>query len=290
MNIFSVTVPDGGTVTLFPQDCLAGLRERVAAHSVDVVVTSPPYNIGVAYGVYDDRRPRREYLAWIQEVGREIRRVLKDDGSFFLNVGSKPSDPWMPFDVLWQMRELFVLQNVIHWIKSIAVSKAGERGKAEAFGHYKPIGGSRFLNDCHEYIFHFSKSGKVNLDRLAVGVPYQDKSNIGRWKSAQKDQRCRGNTWFIPYDTIQSRERERPHPSSFPVQLPEMCIRLHGLERTGLVLDPFLGIGSTALACLRLGVSCLGFEIDPRYFQTAVQRITGFGPSQPLFGRHYGSV
>jgi len=135
-----------------------------------------------------------------------------------------------------------------------------------------------------------TKSGNVKLDRLAIGVPYQDKSNIGRWKQATQDKRCRGNTWFIPYDTIQSREKERPHPATFPVKLPEMCIRLHGLDKVKLVLDPFLGIGTTALACLRLGVSCLGFEIDPIYFQTAVERIESFVHAQPLFGRHYGPV
>lgn len=123
-----------------------------------------------------------------------------------------------------------------------------------------------------------------------MGVPYQDKSNIGRWKQATQDKRCRGNTWFIPYDTIQSRDKERPHPATFPVKLPEMCIRLHGLDKVKLVLDPFLGIGTTALACLRLGVSCLGFEIDPQYFHIAVQRIESFIHSHPLFGRSYGPV
>jgi site-specific DNA-methyltransferase (adenine-specific) len=288
MSTFSVAVPNGGTVTLFPQDCLAGLRDQGAAHSVDVVVTSPPYNIGVAYATYDDRRPRRDYLDWLRELGREIRRVLKDDGSFFLNVGGKPTDPWMPFDVLTQMRELFVLQNVIHWVKSIAIDHGG--AGATAWGHYKPIAGERFLNDCQEYVFHLTKTGRVPLRRLAVGVPYADKSNIRRWKRARQDKRCRGNTWFIPYETIQSRERERPHPSSFPVKLPEMCIKLHGLEKVDLVLDPFMGIGTTALACLRLGVSCLGFEIDPRYFRTAVERIERFVQAQPHFRREYGAL
>jgi site-specific DNA-methyltransferase (adenine-specific) len=121
-----------------------------------------------------------------------------------------------------------------------------------------------------EYIFHLTKTGIVEIDRLAIGVPYQDKSNIGRWKVATQDKRCRGNTWFIPYETIKNREKDRPHPSTFPSKLPEMCI---GLKRTKVVLDPFMGLGSTALACLRLGVSCIGFEIDPHYFDVAVARV-----------------
>jgi len=79
---------------------------------------------------------------------------------------------------------------VIHWIKSIAISQddVGDYPGIEgdvAVGHYKPINSKRFINDCHEYIFHFTHKGNVRLDRLAVGVPYQDKSNIDRW--AEKD-------------------------------------------------------------------------------------------------------
>lgn len=145
-----------------------------------------------------------------------------------------------------------------------------------AVGHYKPIGGSRFLHDCHEYIFHFTKSGKVPLDRLAVGVPYQDKTNIGRWHSAKRDKRCRGNTWFVPYKTIRDRDNQRPHPSSFPVALPEMCIKLHGVSKAKLVLDPFAGIGSTALACLSIGVSFVGFDIDKQYLEIASKRVNSY--------------
>jgi site-specific DNA-methyltransferase (adenine-specific) len=60
--------------------------------------------------------------------------------------------------------------------------------------------------------------------------------------------RCRGNTWFIPYETIQRRERDRPHPATFPSQLPEQCLRLHGLSRIEVAMDPFTGLGSTAVA------------------------------------------
>ena len=73
--------------------------------------------------------------------------------------------------------------------------------------------------------------------------------------------RCRGNTWFIPYETIQRRDRDRPHPATFPSRLPEQCLRLHGLDRIQVAMDPFTGLGSTAVACARLGVSFIGAEI-----------------------------
>ena len=129
------------------------------------------------------------------------------------------------------------------------------------------------MNDCHEYIFHFSPGGKNRLDRRAVGVPYQDPSNIKRWAKAGQGLRCRGNTWFIPYETIQSRDRDRPHPASFPPKVPEQCIRLHGLARTETVLDPFLGLGSSAVAAAKLGRNFVGIEMDEHYLKEAVERV-----------------
>ena len=264
---------DGAEIVLHRRDCLSGMRELLEPESIDVVVTSPPYNLGVAYRSYDDTVSRAEYLDWIEAWGEALRRVLSRGGSLFLNVGGKPSDPWGPFDILQRLRKLFALQNTFHWIKSIAIDAD------HAAGHYKPINSRRYVNDCHEYIFHLTRFGDVALDRLAVGVEYQDKSNIGRWSAAKEDLRCRGNTWFIPYRTIQSREKERPHPATFPVRLPEMCIRLHGLQRVHRVMDPFLGLGHTALACKALGVPFLGFELDEGYFAEARHLLETFDPA-----------
>ncbi len=278
MNAPVVIQTSRGVLRFFTEDCIAGIKRHLEPGSVDVVVTSPPYNLGIDYGNYRDDRPREEYLNWIRAWSRELKSVLSEEGSFFLNLGGKPTDPWIPMDVARVVGESFTLQNTIHWIKSIAIDresmgKGSDRGSDVVVGHYKPINSRRFLNDCHEYIFHFTPSGGTELDRLAVGVPYQDKSNIARWKTATGGLRCRGNTWYLPYDTIQNRRQDRPHPASFPVGLPERCLRLHGLERCRLVLDPFAGIGSTAVACLRLSVDFAGFEIDPEYIRVSLERL-----------------
>ncbi|MDH7602042.1 MAG: site-specific DNA-methyltransferase [Armatimonadota bacterium] len=276
---YEFRIGEGKTACLYLQDCVLGMREHLRDSSVSVVVTSPPYNLGVDYSAYDDRISRAEYLEWTDIWAREVKRVLEPDGSFFLNVGSKPTDPLVPFQILEVMCRSFVLQNVIHWVKSIAILKS-EVGDYPGIvqdvvvGHYKPINSCRYLNDCHEYIFHFTHRGDVALDRLAVGVPYQDTSNVKRWRRASKGLHCRGNTWFIPYETIQNREKDRPHPAAFPVELPMRCIRLHGLSRVKLVLDPFLGIGTTAVACARLGLSFVGFEIAQDYLEQACRRLT----------------
>jgi len=104
-------------------------------------------------------------------------------------------------------------------------------------------------------------------------VKYQDESNIGRWRAAAGNRRCRGNAWFIPYETIQNRDKDRPHPATFPPRVPEYCVRLHGLERTKVLLDPFLGLGNSALAAAALGIDFVGIEIDPHYLDEAVARV-----------------
>ena len=119
---------------------------------------------------------------------------------------------------------------------------------------------NRFLSGCQEYIFHFSKKGENRLKKLEIGIPYQDKSNIGRWKAAKEDKGDRGDTWFIPYETIRSKT-ERPHPAILPVKLPEMCIKLHGIREDMLIADPFSGIGSTAIASLRVGFHLWGLVL-----------------------------
>jgi site-specific DNA-methyltransferase (adenine-specific) len=264
-------------LTFYLGDCLKVLP-NLPAGSVGVIVTSPPYNIGVDYRTYEDDLPRAEYLTWTERWTRAAARAMHPDGSLFLNVGAKPTDPWVPLEVAQVARHHFKLQNTIHWVKSIAIDRdaAGSNAGLEkdlAVGHYKPINSERFINDCHEFIFHFTPGGRTRLDRRAVGVPYQDKSNVKRWGGAGVDKRCRGNTWFIPYETIQSRDRDRPHPASFPPKVPEQCLRLHGLDRAGTVMDPFLGLGNTAVAAARLGLDFVGIEMDRHYLNEAIRRI-----------------
>lgn len=257
-------------------DCVVEM-ENLEEGSVDLVVTSPPYNLGINYGRYSDGQNRAGYLEWCGTWAAHLRRVLKPTGSFFLNIAGSPSNPWLPHELVLQLRETFVLQNTIHWIKSISLEN--DDGNVTSRGHFKPISSPRFLNDCHEYIFHLTPTGRTPIDRLALGVPYADKSNIARWShTTGRDKRCRGNTWFIPYKTITRRDKERPHPATFPVELAENCVRLHGVGGDIVMLDPFLGIGNSAIAAQRCGVAkFIGFEIDEVYLAEAKRRIKAAG-------------
>ncbi|NHK31699.1 MAG: site-specific DNA-methyltransferase [Asgard group archaeon] len=252
---------------IYMKNCIQGMNELLPEKSIDVIVTSPPYNIGIQYNSYNDNIPFEDYLDFIEQVAKSCHRVLKDDGSFFFNIGDKPSDEFRSLNVAKRISSSFKLQNTIHWVKSIAIPE-----KNINIGHYKPVNSDRYINNSHEYIFHFTKTGFVDLDKFAIGVPYADKSNIGRWKKAKQDLRGRGNQWFIPYETVQEK---KIHPAMFPLRLPEMCIKLHGLDKKHplIILDPFMGVGTTALASIRLGCYYVGFEIDEKYHQLAIKSV-----------------
>lgn len=289
------------------RDCRSWMQAQ-SAGSIRCVITSPPYNLGIEYSTYEDKQPRGTYLAWLDGVFSDIRRVLHEDGHFFLNVGYSNVDPWVDVDVATVARQHFVLQNRITWVKSISIG-------TETFGHFKPVNSPRFLNATNELVFHFTKGGAVPVDRRAVGVPYKWKSNLDKrsrirgrlaktlgfehWRDFEhratpsqrarldqeldarverigevEDRRCRGNTWFVPYDTIRDRELDRgSHPATFPVALPEMCIRFAALRKKSLVYDPFLGSGTTLLAARALGMRAVGTEIDRRYVTYATDRL-----------------
>ena len=293
---------------IYHEDCLIFMDKLVSRSiRVDVIVTSPPYNINKRYVFYKDDKERDDYLDWLFKVAKSSLQILDDEGSFFLNMGGRPSNPEIPFQVVLKfLKAGYQLQNTIHWIKSIYLHgedigkmntlqqkqslfdriklidednmlptttvvdediEANENNNTHiSVGHFKPIVSDRFLSDFQEYVFHFTKTGNVKIKKRNIGVPYQDKSNIGRWKSGTHDKRDRGNVWFIPYPTIQE---GRPHPAVFPMKLPYLCIKLHGVKPNMLVYDPFMGIGTTALACLKLGIDFIGTEIDSEYIKVA---------------------
>jgi site-specific DNA-methyltransferase (adenine-specific) len=255
-----------GDQTLVAGDCCDVMASQIDDGMVDVVVTSPPYNLNLSYNLYDDARTEEDYLIWLTSVAKQVYRVLRDDGSFFLNISGSNSQPWLPFELVVRLRQLgFCLQNHITWIKSISTNLIST-------GHFKPISGKRFMHHNHEHIFHLTKTNNVELDRLSVGIPFQDKSNIAR-RGHERDLRCRGNTWFLPYTTVKSKAQKFNHPGTFPVELPLWCIYLHG-KPFPIVLDPFMGTGTSLVAARLARAQGIGIDIDPTYIGTALERVT----------------
>ena len=225
-------------------DCVAGLAYGMTSVCVDCIITSPPYK---DVDGYTDR--------FTKEVFNELFIVLKSGSLMFVNFGHLAEDKMRPFKAAMIAEDCgFKLQETFTWVKN----------------HYRPIQGKRRVNNLTEFIFMFSKGEMPELDRLAVGIPYADKSNVGRY--ATSDLKCAGNVWHIDYDTIQSSE-DKLHNDRFPLDLPLRCLKLAGIKPGQLVCDPFTGSGTTALACKQLGLDFVGWEINKQHYETAIKRL-----------------
>lgn len=219
----------------------------VRDNSIAVCVTSPPYfrkkKYEIQYSAY------QEYRDYLKQVWREVQKKLKDSGLLFVNIGNSFDNQLKSAEIARDVTDCgFNLVQTVIWVK----------------GHHSPVQGNKHLNHLYEFVFIFSKTQDYSLNRLAIGIPYKDKSNIGRWKVAKRDLRCRGDVWHINYETVQ-RHSQKLHDAIFPKQLPEFCIKLASRTRSDTILDPFLGSGTTILAAYELGRSSVGYEVNSEY-------------------------
>jgi len=224
--------------------------------SIDVIITSPPYNRGKAYTsddgeIHNDKMEESEYLSFLTEIWKECYRVAKKSAVFFLNIGDSASDQGKSEKVAVSASNASWtrIQDIV-WIKSFL-------GK----GHYTPSGGNRRLNNLWEHVYLFVKNkNEYKIDPKAIGIPYSDKSNIGRYSNT--DLRDSGNVWLIPYTKTTGAKIKKGHDAPFPIGLPYRCIKM--VPNVETVLDPFGGTCSTLAACLKLGVKGFAYEKYPR--------------------------
>jgi site-specific DNA-methyltransferase (adenine-specific) len=257
-------------------NCLERMA-TIAPGSVSAIVTSPNYNLNKRYGVCNDKRPLAEYLADQARAAELCAKLLKPDGHFFLNVGWDSKNPMRAVEVMLEYAKHLRLQQPIVWTKSVAVDGRSlpphlREMHDRQVGHFVSLTTDYFLNPTCEMVWHFSPSGKSPINRLAIGVPYVWKDQPERF-GHKRELHCRGNTWHIPNETIQSKADRDFHPAPFPVGLVEFCLRLAALKPGDLVLDPFAGTGTTLLAAKRLGFAAIGIEIDPNYCEAARRRL-----------------
>ncbi len=229
---------------------------EIEDESIDVIITSPPYNRGKKYTsddgeIHDDKMEENEYLSFLTEIWKESYRVAKESAVFFLNIGDSAVDQGKSEKVAISAENASWLriQDIV-WVKSFL-------GK----GHYTPSGGNRRLNNLWEHIYLFVKNkNEYKIDPKAIGIPYTDKSNIGRY--SDKDLRDPGNVWLIPYVKTTGATIKKGHEAPFPIGLPYRCIKM--VPNAETVLDPFGGTCSTLAACLKLGVKGYAYEKYPR--------------------------
>ena len=220
-----------------PDDCVA------------LMVTSPPYNVGKEY---DADLSLDEYLGLLRRVLVETYRVLEPGGRVAINVANLGRKPYLALNhrVAGLLEEVgFLLRGEIVW------QKARGAGGSCAWGSWRSAKNPT-LRDLHEYVIVASK-GSYRRERIGEDTISRDEfldATVSVWNIAPASARRIG------------------HPAPFPVELPRRLIELYTF-RGDLVLDPFIGAGSTAVAAVESGRHYAGYDIEERYLEIARERI-----------------
>ncbi len=250
----------------------------VADNSVQLVVTSPPYNVGIAYAQHQDRMALDEFLAYLKAAWEECRRVLVPGGRIAINVANTGRKPYLPLNayIARQLIDLgFLMRGEIIW------EKGASAGISTAWGSFARASNPT-LRDVHEYILVFSKdvfkleetrgteSGIENLEFVEWTKSV--------WRSPQEEfEDAQNSLW--KFDT-QSKRRNGSHspahPTPFPLDLPLRLILLY-TNIGDVVLDPFMGSGTTALAAKMTQRHFVGYEISREYCALAEERLAALG-------------
>lgn len=219
-------------------------------HSVHLMITSPPYN---ASKDYDDDLSLSEYLELLNRVWVETYRVLVPGGRACINIANLGRRPYIPLHsyIIDQMLAIgYLMRGEIIW------NKASSASPSTAWGSWKSAA-NPVLRDVHEYILVFSK-GTFRRKREG-GESTITKEEFLEWTKS---------VWT--FQAVSA--RKIGHPAPFPEELPHRLIQLYTF-RGDIVLDPFVGSGTTCLAAQADGRGYVGYEINPDYAQHARQRL-----------------
>ncbi len=275
------------------------LLKKIEDKTIDCVVTSPPYYNVRDYGVKEQigrEQSVEEYISKIVNIMRECKRILRDDGTIFLNLGDsyfgdeiKDKPDWVKakqkllvhyrIAIRCQEELGLILRNDIHWIKQIVNYQT-----EESYGSSVPCPVQDRLGLNSEAIFFFTKSTNYYFNLDSIRMPYKEstikKSKVNRKYSRESPYKGQFMSTNLnplgknPGDCIMfplERAREK-HIAMFPSIIPEFCIKC-GCPERGIVLDPFMGSGTTALVAKRLGRSFVGLELNAEYVQLANKRL-----------------
>jgi DNA modification methylase len=247
-------------------DCvevLAGLP----AGSVDLVFADPPFNIGYAYDVYDDRRAKADYLAWTEKWVAAAARVLKPTGSFFLAIGDEfVAEHKVRLDALG-----LTMRNWIVWHYTFGVNCAKKFNRSHAHILY-------YVADPKRYKFNPdavrvpSARMTTYADRRANPVgKLPDDTWVLRPQETAEHFQPDSDTWFVSRVCGTFKERVR-HPCQMPEGVLERIIRV-ATDPDDVVLDPFAGSGTTLAVAKKLGRRYLGVELSEQYADGVRKRL-----------------
>lgn len=229
--------------------------------SIHLVVTSPPYNCGMDYGLYDDNKDFNEYLTMLDRVWSECERVLAPGGRIAVNVahgvGRKPYLPLGSYITL-QIEQRFDLRGTIIWQKAAS-------SNLTSWGTWRsPVDPS--LRDLCEIIIIANKQGSIVVPELSLIV--ENNKRFSPWLDRDTFMRLTNDLWSVPPVTNRSH-----HPAPFPVAIPLQLMKLYAFPGA-TILDPFSGSGSTGAAAQELGLDCHLYDVDPEYCNLTRNRLS----------------
>ncbi|EME68142.1 m4C-methyltransferase [Paramagnetospirillum caucaseum] len=253
-------VPTATNDNIKIHNCSCADMSVILDGSVHLTVTSPPYNVGISYGQNsNDNLPLAEYRAFAKKVFGEVFRVTADHGRVAINIGNSHSKPYVHLASIYAdlMAEIgFDMKGEIIW------NKVGAKTLNTAWGSWLSPSAPT-LREHHEHVLIFSK-GDWSRPELRGN----------RRMTKEEFKAATLSIWDIP---AQRRTRKvASHPAPFPVELPRRLIKLL-TGANDLILDPFTGTGTTALAAYELGNHFVGFELEPHWVQFAWQRLRDAG-------------
>lgn len=247
---------------IFNCDCLTML-DKLPLSSINLTFTSPPYNIGKSYEVV---KPVQEYIDWCETWVNKLYQITSDDGSFLLNVGYLSVQEIaraIPISYLLWDKIPFYLQQEIIWNYSAGVAC------------------KNYLSPRHETILWYVKNNKnycFNLDSIRdkdVKYPNQKKNGKLRCNSIGKNPSDVWQIAKVTSGTNRSSTERVNHPAQTPLDVCDRVIK--GFSNEGdLVLDPFMGSGSTMISAIKNNRFFIGFEINKDYCDLAVSRLENF--------------
>lgn len=300
---------------IYNVDCLSGLK-NLPDNCVQCCVTSPPYwrlrDYGIAGQLGLEDTPE-QYVKALARIFREVKRVLKPDGTLWLNLGDcywgsgkagknpdyqarhtefgKPSKNTARFGMPTTGKHPCIKNKDLiglPWMIAFALRKQGWYLRQDIIWHKPNCLPESVTDRCgksHEYVFLLSKSPKYYFDYKAIRTPAKGKTLHDRTSRVARkgfdNQHIRGfRQQRGPYDVVNRRSVwsittkafKGKHSAVFPPELPELCIKA-GSRENDLILDPFMGAGTTALVTLILKRHYIGFELSPKYVQIADERI-----------------
>lgn len=231
-------------------DCLEVMSE-IPDESVHLAITSPPYNVGVGYDKHDDSMNYEQYLDWLTEVWRELKRILVVGGRFCLNIAPTGISPFIPvhYDLAERLLgEGFILRTEILWYKQTI-------RKRTAWGSWKSPSNPHILPSW-EYILIFSK-GQWNLEGAV------EKIDI----NASEFEKFSDGFWYIPPENFR-----RGHPAPFPKELIDRLVKYYSYKEN-VVLDMFGGTGTVAVVSAVTGRNFIHIDISEEYCKVARTRL-----------------